>query len=139
MEEFMVQWEPEQSNLREALDQYGLGFNITSINSLDEAVSSQDLQPFVTVKRLTRGQRRNIRCSPLTTNCTVRFAPSPQGPTHIRFIEGGTLALETFLATEAQPSSAMPMLASTSARFTLSKQSSSAQAPTRVKIRAKTP
>ncbi len=40
-------------HLGDAPEQYKLGFDIESITSLDETVSTIDLQPFDSVKRLT--------------------------------------------------------------------------------------
>ena len=77
MEEFLAQWEPEQCTLGDALEQYRLGFDITSITSLDDTVPSQVLQLFIASKRLTREQRHANRQPPLITNCIVQFALSP--------------------------------------------------------------
>jgi hypothetical protein len=98
MEEFMVQWGPEHCTFGEALEQYKLGFDIVSITSLEDTVPTKDLQSFVTDKHPTsRAQRRAHRRPPLTTNCILQFAPSPQGPLHIRSIAGGPHALDAFL------------------------------------------
>ncbi len=139
VEEFLVQREPGNCTLEEEVEQCRLGFDITSITCLDEAAPSPDLQSFVTEKRRTREHRRRHKRPPLITNCMVRFAPSPQGLTRIRSIKSGTLALETFLANEPQPPSALHALANTSARSTPIKWSLSAQAPIRVKMHATTP
>jgi hypothetical protein len=114
-----------------------MGFNIVSITSLDDKVPSMNLQLFVSVKRLTTHQRRMYKTPPLDTNCIVQFAPSPQGTAHIRFIAGGNLALDTFLATKPQPLPAQtgPFISSNSC-LTPINQSSSAQAPTRTKSRS---
>ena len=92
VEELLVQWEPEKCTPREARKQQRLGFDISSIINLDEAVPSPDLQPFITAKRLGREQSRKPIRLPITTNCMDHFAPSPQRPTHIRSIKSGTLA-----------------------------------------------
>jgi hypothetical protein len=86
VEEFLVQWGPEICTLDEAQEQYIMGFDIVSIASLDSEVPSTDLQQFVSVKRLTTQQRRRCKQPPPTTRCLVQFAPSPQGPEHIRSI-----------------------------------------------------
>ncbi len=139
IEEFLVQWGPEHCTFGEALEQYNLGFDIESITSLEDAVSSQDLLPFVAAKRPTRTQRRDLRRQPLTTACVVQFAPSPQGPLHIRSIAGGPQALDIFLEMEPLPSPILPTKVATSERSTPIKWSSSAQAPTRAKLRAVAP
>jgi hypothetical protein len=85
----------------EALEQYRLGFDIVSITSLVDRVPSHTLQPFVTAKRLDRAQQRALRRPPLTTLCIVQFAPSPEGPLHVRSIADGARTLYAFLAKEA--------------------------------------
>jgi hypothetical protein len=52
--EFLVQWGPENCTFGDALEQYNLGFNSVSINSLENTVSSQDLLPLVASKCPTR-------------------------------------------------------------------------------------
>ena len=123
----------------EALEQYALGFDIESITSLDDTVPTQNLLPFVAAKRPTGAQRRDLRRPPLTTACVVQFAPSPQSPLHIRYIEGGPQALDAILAREPLPSPILPKRVSTLARATPIKRSLSAQAPTRAKLRAAAP
>ncbi len=71
VEEFLVQWGPESRTLDEAQEQYTMGFNIVSITSLDDGVPTQDLQPFVSVKRLTTQQRRKYNQPPTATRCLV--------------------------------------------------------------------
>ncbi len=77
VEEFLVQWGPEICTLDEAQEQYTLGFDIVSITSLDEEIPTHNLQPFVSVKRLTTQQRRKYKIPPLATRGLVQFAPSP--------------------------------------------------------------
>ncbi len=101
VEEFLVRWEPEICTFGEILEQYRLGFNISSIKSLEESIPSRSLAPFVSTKRLARTQRRAIRRPPLNTRCVVIYVPSPQGPNHIRSITGGAQALDIFLANGA--------------------------------------
>jgi hypothetical protein len=79
-----------------------MGFNIVSIANLDDGVPTQDLQPFVSVKRLTTQQRRKYKQPPPATRCLVQFDPSSQGTAHIRFIQGESEALDAFMSTEAQ-------------------------------------
>ena len=79
VEEFLVQWEQETCTLGEALEQHQMGFDITPIINLDDKIHSQDLQLFVSAKRLTREQERARTWPPLAANCTVLFAPSPKG------------------------------------------------------------
>ena len=134
VEEFLVQWGPENCTLEEAQEQYTLGFNIEAITSLDEEVPTEHLQPFVSVKRLTTQQRRRFPQPPPTTRCSVQFAPSAQGTAHILSIRGGSAALELFLATEPLPPPPIPRSATYTARDTPIKWSSSAQAPTRTKL-----
>jgi len=130
---------PEHCTFGEALEQYNLGFDIESITSLEDTVPTQDLLFFVAAKRPTRAQRRDLRRPPLNTNCVVQFAPSPQGPLHIRSIAGGLQALDTFLEREPLPPPTLPTRLDTSARSTPIKRSSSAQAPTRAKLQAAAP
>jgi hypothetical protein len=113
-----------------------MGFNIVSIASLDNGVPTQNLQPFVSVKRLTTQQRRKYKQPPPTTRCLVQFAPSPQGTAHIRSIHVGSEALDIFLSTEHQSPTGPPRSATYTTRLTLIKRSSSAQAPTRTKLQA---
>jgi hypothetical protein len=135
VEEFLVQWGPEICTLVEAQEQYTLGFDITSITSLDEGIPTQDLQPFVSVKRLTTQQCRKYKTPPPATRCQIQFAPSTKGTAHIRSIQGGPEALDTFLALEPTPTPppAPPRSATYTARATPIKRSSSTQAPTRIK------
>ena len=100
VEEYLVQWGPEHCTFGEALEQYYLGFDVETISSLEDPIKSQDLLPFVAKKRLTPAQKRSLKCPPLSTNCVVQFAPSPQGPLHIRSIAGGAQTLEDFLTKE---------------------------------------
>ncbi len=74
----MVQWGPEICILDEAHEQYTMGFNIVSITNLDDGVPTEDLQPFVSVKRLTTQQRRKYKQPPPATRCLLQFAPSPK-------------------------------------------------------------
>ena len=139
VEEFLVQWGPEHCMFGDALEQYYLGFDIESITSLESTVSFQDLLPFVATNRPTREQRRSFRRPPLSTNCIVQLAPSPQRPLHIRSIAGGTQALDSFLAREPSSPPASPASVGNPLHFTPIKRSSSAQAPTRTKLRAAPP
>ena len=139
VEEFLVQWGPEHCTFGEALEQYNLGFDIVSITSLEDTVPTQNLLPFVAAKRPTSVQRRDHRRPPLTTTCVVQFAPPPQGPLHLRSIAGGPQALDTFLERGPLPPSTLPTRVDISARSTPIKRSSSAQAPTRAKLRAAAP
>ena len=116
-----------------------MGFDIVSITSLDDGVPLQDLQPLVSVKRLITQQRRKYKVPPPTTRCLIQFAPPPQGTAHIRSIQSGSSALDTLLSTEPQPPPALPRSATYTARITPIKRSSSAQAPTRINIRAERP
>jgi hypothetical protein len=75
--------------------QDGIQCHITT--SLEDGVPSQALQPFVITKHPSREQRRALCMPPLSTPCLVLFAPSPQGPEHIRSIAGGAEALDAFL------------------------------------------
>jgi hypothetical protein len=86
IDEFLIQWGPEHCTFGEALEQYSLGFDILSITNLEDGVPTQDLLQFVTAKRPTRAQRQEYRRPLFTTPCVVQFAPSPQGPLHIRSI-----------------------------------------------------
>ena len=67
VDEFLVQWGPEICTLDEAQEQYTMGFNIEAITSLDDGIPSHDLQPFVSVKRLTTQQRRKYKQQPQVT------------------------------------------------------------------------
>jgi hypothetical protein len=127
VEEFLVQWGPEYCTFGDALEQYYLGFDIVSISSLENSTLSQDLLPFVATKRPTRAQRRSLRRSPLSTNCIVQVAPSPQVPLHIRSIAGGPQALDDFFTKEHLPLSTLLTPIETSSRPTLIRRSSSAQ------------
>ncbi len=128
VKEFLVRWEPETSTFGEILEQYRLGFNISSITSREETVSSHLLAPFASTKRLARTQRRAIGRPPLSTRCVVIYDPSPHGPNHIRSITGGAQALYFFLANEAFSLPSIGTPAVTDARPTPIKRSSSAQA-----------
>jgi len=139
VEDFFVQWGPEHCIFGEALEQYNLGFDIMSISSQENGVPTQDLLKFVTARRPTRTQRQDNRRPPLNTPCVVQFAPSPQGPLHIRSVAGGAQALDTFLERQPLPSPTLPTRVDTSARSTPIKRSSSARAPTRAKLRAAAP
>jgi len=77
VEEFLVHLGPKICTLDEAQEQYTMGFNIEAITSLNDGVPSEDLQPFVSMKRLTTQQRRKYKVPPPTTMCLVQFAPSP--------------------------------------------------------------
>jgi len=116
-----------------------MGFDIISITNLESTVPSQDLFPFVATKCPTREHRRSPRRPLISTSCIVKFAPSPQGPLHIHSIAGGPQALDDFLEREPLSPSALPTPVGTSSRHTPIKRSSSAQAPTRAKLRASTP
>jgi len=106
VEEFLVQWDPEDFTLQEAQQQQLQGFVITSITSLDERVSTTLLEIATTTKR-PRGRPR-VADRPFPPKCRVQFAPSPQGPTHSRIIKGGAAALEAFLAIESAPPQSTP-------------------------------
>jgi hypothetical protein len=103
VEKFLVQWGPEHCTLGEALDQYKLGFDIILITTREDTVPTQDLLTFFTAKRPTRARRQGRQRRPLTTPCVVKFAPSPQGPLHIRSKARGPQALDTFLKMEPLP------------------------------------
>ena len=75
---------------------------------------------------------------PLTTTCLVQFAPSPQGTAHIRSIKGGSLALDTFLASEPSPPPGRTDKTPANARPTHIKRSSAATAPPRPRKRSAT-
>ncbi len=139
VEEFLVQWGPEHCIFREALEQYNLEFDIVSITNLDDKVPTQDLQTLVTDKLPTRAYRRAHRRPPLTTNCIMQIAPSPQGPLYIRSIAGGPQTLDAFLEREPLPPPTLPISVGTPSRSTPINRSSSAQAPTRAKSRAAAP
>jgi hypothetical protein len=139
VKEFLVQWGPEYCTFGNALELYYRGFDIVSISSLENPTLSQDLLPFVATKRPTRAHRRSLRRPPLSTKCMVQFAPSPQGPLHIRSITGGPQALDDFLAKEHLPLSPLHPPVETSSRLTPIRRSSSAQAPTRTKRRGAAP
>ena len=113
-----------------------MGFDIESISSLEDSTLTQDLLPFVSNKRPTRAQRRSLRRPPLSTNCIVYFAPSPQGPLNIRSIAGGPHALYDFLTKEPLPLATLTTPVETLLRPTPITRSSSPQAPTRTKRKA---
>jgi hypothetical protein len=133
VKKILVFWKPKECIFEEALEQYRLGFDIMSITSLEKHVPSHSLHPFVITKRLDRAQRRAIRRPPLTTRCTVQFAPSPQGPCYIRSIAGGAQALYAFLVTEAISSKALDTPSKVEPRSPPTQRSLSAKAPTRNK------
>ena len=133
VDEFLVCREPAKYTFCESLEQHRLGFDVVSITSRDDRASSSSLHLFAMAKRLDRAQRRAFRRPPLTTLCTVQFAPSPHGPLHIRSIHGGAQALDTFLAEETLASMATTTPAKLEPRSPPVKRSSSAQAPTRNK------
>ena len=110
-----------------------------SISSQENGIPSQDLLKFVTAKRPIRTQRQDYRRPPLNTHCAVQFAPSPQGPLHIRSMAGGPQALDTFLEMELPLPPTLPIRVDTLAHSTPIKRSSSAQALTRAKLRAAAP
>ena len=91
MEEFIVQWGPEDCILEEAQQQQRQGFVITSITSLDGGVPTALLETATAAKR-PKGRPKTVDRPPPDTICRVQFAPSPQGPTHIRTIKGGEAA-----------------------------------------------
>ncbi len=99
VEEFLVQWDPEECTLQEAQTQQEQGFVITKITSLDEEIPTPLLEAATATKRPI-GRPRVADRPPPVTKCRVQFAPSPQGTTHIRTIRGGHEALETFLLNE---------------------------------------
>ena len=130
VEVILVRWEPEMCTFGDELDRYRLDFDIMSITSLEENIPSHSQHPLVSVKRLDWVHRRVLRRSPLTTRCTVHFAPSPQDSYHIRSIVGGAQALDAFLAAEALSSKALDTPFKFEPRSPHLKRSSSAQAPT---------
>jgi hypothetical protein len=130
VEEFLVRCEPETCTFGEALKQYRLGFDITSISR-----RSHSLESFVATKRPNRTQWRSLRRSPLTTPCIGHFAPFPQGTAHIRIIAGGIRAIDTFLAAKTLPMTTPYILNVVESRLPPIKWSSSAQALTRNKKR----
>jgi hypothetical protein len=72
VEEFLVWWEPQACIFGEALEQYRLGFDITSITNMEDVVPSHAFQPFVSTRRLNWEQRRTLRKPPLSTPCLVQ-------------------------------------------------------------------
>ncbi len=96
VEEFLVRWGPQICTFGETLEQYRLGFNVSSIISMEENIPSHALAIFVSTKRLTRAQRRALQRPPLNTRCVVQYDPSSQGPCHNRSIKGGAHALDFF-------------------------------------------
>ncbi len=107
MEEILVQWDPENCTLQEAQMQQAQGFVITSITSLDVGVPTPLIQAATAIKR-PRGRPKNSERLPPYTKCRVQFAPSPEGPTHIRTIRGGIAALDAFLLMETTRPPAPP-------------------------------
>jgi hypothetical protein len=107
VEEFIVQWDPEDCTLEEAQQQQMQGFVITSITSLDDGVPTALLEAATAAKRPRGRPGTADRPSP-DTGCRVQFAPSPQGPAHIRTIKGGEAALEAFLLTETTATRTSP-------------------------------
>jgi len=139
VEEFLVQWGPENCTFGDALEQCSIGFDIVSITTLEATSSSQDILPFAACKRPTREHRRDRIYPPLSTSCIVEFAPPPQRPLHILSIVGSTQALDKLLARETLPPPALPISAGTPLNYTPSKLSSLTQAPTRTKLWATAP
>jgi hypothetical protein len=99
VEEFIIQRDPEDYTLQEAQIKQAQGFCITSITNLDAGVPTPLIQAATATKR-PRDRPKNLERLPLDTKCSVQFAPSPQGPTHIRTIRGGEVVLDAFLLTE---------------------------------------
>ncbi len=99
MEEFLVQWDPEDCTLQKAQIQQAKDFVITSITNLDARFPTPLIQAATTTKR-PRGRPKNSERLPPNTKCRVQFAPSPHGQTHIRTIRDGEAALDAFLHTE---------------------------------------
>jgi hypothetical protein len=133
-----VQWEQETCTLRKALKQHRVGFDLTSITSLDDEIPSHTLQPFVTAKLSSKEQRRAFKNPPLTTNYIVHLAVSQQGPVHIRSFAAGTQALNSFFAAELQPPSVSYRPGGITSCFPANKPSSLAQASNRTTRRAST-
>ena len=88
MEEFIVEWNPEDCTLNEAQQQPRQGFVVTSIISLDDGVPTALLETATAAKR-PKGRPMAADRPPPDTRCRVQFDPSPKGPTHIRTIKGG--------------------------------------------------
>jgi len=134
VEELLVQWEPEECTLQEARQQQKQGFDITSITSLEAGAPTPLLEKPTAAKR-PRGRPRAADIPPPspTTKCLVHFAPFPQGPTHIRTIQGGATTLEVFLVTEnTLPPLETPMMHGTPG-LTPTKRSLTAQSSSRTK------
>jgi hypothetical protein len=75
VEEFLVRWEPETCTFGEEQEQYRLGFDIVSINNLEEHVPSHFLQPVVAAKRLDKAQRRALRRRPSLRYTLCNLSP----------------------------------------------------------------
>ena len=77
VEEFLVQWGPEDCSLAETLEQQRLGFTITSILSLDDNVPTSALETTTRAKIQNRATRLEARRPPPNTPCRVQFDPCP--------------------------------------------------------------
>jgi hypothetical protein len=99
LEEFLVQWDLDDCTLQEVQIQQAQGFVITSIISLDAGVPTPLIQAATATKR-PRCKPKTLERLPPDTRCRVQFAPSTQGPTHIRTIRCGEAALDAFLLAE---------------------------------------
>ena len=75
------------------------GFVIAPVTSLYDRVPTTLLETATATKR-PRGRPKTADRPLPNTMCRVQFAPSPQGPTHIRTIKGGEATSEAFLLTE---------------------------------------
>ena len=138
VEEFLVQWDPEDCTLQEALTQQAQGFVITSIHSLDEEIPTPLIQAATAAKR-PRGRPREADRLPPETKCRVQFAPSPQGPNHIRTIRGGKEALDAFLLTETKHTPEPPPSRNRPQAHTRGIQRHTTPTPPRQPKRARTP
>jgi len=87
VEDFPVQWDPEDCTLQEAQTQQAQGFVIISITSLDAGVPTPLIQAATATKRPRDRPKISERLPP-DTKCRVQFAPSSQGTTHICTING---------------------------------------------------
>ena len=108
MEEFFVQWDPKDCTLQEDQTQQALGFVITAITIFDTGVPTPLIQ-VATANKRPRGRPKTSERIPSDTKFRVQFAPSPQGPTHIRTIRGGDAALYDFLLAETTRPPAIPL------------------------------